>query len=361
VNVLVLAGYLYDTVPGQRFRIEQWARALETQGVRFEFAPFQSERLARILSVPGHHRDKARELLKGVGRRLRLLRGLGDEWDAVFLFREMAPFGPPLLEQLLARKGLPIVYDFDDAIFLPNVSDANRAFRWVKWASKTATICRLATHVTVGNRHLAEFARRHNDEVSVVPTTIDTDSYKPKVSRRIGGLPVIGWSGSLSTVKHLRTVEGALQRLRGVVDFRLRVVGDRTYRAAGLDVEAKAWAAESELDDLRSFDVGIMPLPDDAWARGKCGLKALQYMAVGVPTVVSPVGVNAEIVEDGRNGFVAGDDCEWVDRLRRLLGEEALRERFARAGRCTVEERYSTAVQAPRLLEILERVRRRRS
>jgi glycosyltransferase involved in cell wall biosynthesis len=358
VNVLVFVPYLYDTVPGQRFRIEQWARALGPADARFQFVPFHSERLHRVLHAPGHRAEKAREMLKGIGRRLRFITRLGRDWDVVFLFRELAPVGPPLLERLLVRRGIPVVYDFDDAIYLPNVSDANRGFERLKWVSKTATVCRLATHVTVGNPHLAEYARRYSAHVSVIPTTIDTDSYKPKDGVELQAPPVIGWSGSLSTIKHLRTIEPALRRLRESVDFRLRVVGDRSYRLAGLDVDARGWSAETELDDLRSFDVGLMPLPDDAWSRGKCGLKALQYMAVGVPTIVSPVGVNTEIVQDGRNGFVAGTDDEWVARLRRLLADAALRRRFAEEGRRTVEERYSARSQAPRLLDILEQVRR---
>jgi glycosyltransferase involved in cell wall biosynthesis len=194
--------------------------------------------------------------------------------------------------------------------------------------------------------------------VTVLPTTIDTDSYKPRESVAIAGRPVIGWSGSVSTVKHLRTVEGALRRLRTSVDFGLHVVGDRHYTAAGLDVESKDWSPETEVSDLRSFDVGIMPLPDDEWSRGKCGLKALQYMGVGVPAVVSPVGVNAEIGEDGRNGFVAKSEVEWVEKLRQVLAREDLRSRLAREGRRTVEEHYSTKVQAPRLLQVLSSVRR---
>ena len=361
MNVLVFIPYLHDTVPGQRFRIEQWARALGPAGVRFHFVPFQSERLNRVFYAQGRLAEKAAELLRGVGRRLRFLARMGNQWDAVFLHRELMPFGPPLLERILAGKGMPVVYDFDDAVYLPNVSDVNRAFARLKWVSKTATICGLAAHVTVGNRHLAGWARPYARQVSVLPTTIDTDSYTPKDSAGIRGVPVIGWSGSLSTIKHLRTVEGALRRLRTAVDFRLRVVGDRSYAVPGLEVESKDWSAETELCDLRSFDVGIMPLPDDEWSRGKCGLKALQYMAVGVPAVVSPVGVNTEIVEDDRNGFLADGEIEWIDKLRRVLADEGLRARFAREGRRTVEERYSARAQAPRLREILDQVRRRRS
>jgi glycosyltransferase involved in cell wall biosynthesis len=359
VNVLVFIPYRYDTAPGQRFRIEQWASALASAGVRFRFVPFQSERLYRVVHARGRAAEKAVELLRGVGRRLRFLAGMGREWDVVFLYREMAPFGPPVLERLLAAKGVPIVYDFDDAVYLPDVSEANRAFARWKWVSKVATICRLATHVTVGNPHLTEWARPYARAVTMVPTTIDTDSYKPKEHADITGRAIVGWSGSLSTIKHLRTIEGALRRLRQSVDFELHVVGDRRYTAPGLDVQSKDWTAQTEVSDLRSFDVGIMPLPDDEWARGKCGLKALQYMGVGVPTVVSAVGVNADIVDDGQNGFIAKSEDEWVGKLHHLLVDEQLRTRFARAGRRTVEERYSAKVQAPRFHDLLNSVRRR--
>lgn len=355
MKILVFVPYRYDSVPGQRFRIEQWARVLERGGVRFDFVPFQSPRLGRILHAPGHHAAKVREILVGAVRRLRFLARAEDHWDVVFLYRELAPFGPPVLERLLARRGIPFVYDFDDAIFLPNVSDVNRTFAALKWVSKTATICRLAHHVTVGNAYLSEYARRHARQVSVVPTTIDTEVYPVKPSVEVRDIPVIGWSGSVSTAKHLRTVGNALRRLAERVKFRLKVVGDEGVMLRGVDVESKRWHAEAEVGDLRAFDIGIMPLPDDDWSRGKCGLKALQYMAVGVPTVASPVGVNREIIEDGHNGFLARGEDDWVDKLLWLLGDEALRARFAKEGRRTVEERYSARVQAPRVLEILER------
>lgn len=356
MNVLVLAPYLQDTVPGQRFRIEQWARILRPLGVNFHFVPFESEELKLVWHTEGRHARKIRELFQGFYRRMRVLATLEKRWDVIFLFRELLPIGPPFLERLLARKGIPIVYDFDDAIFLPDVSEANRQFGWLKWPQKTGLICRLSTHVIVGNRYLRDYVLEHTDRVSVTPTTIDTDSYTLKESAKIQGLPVIGWSGSLTTLKHLRTVEGALKALKRSLDFRLKVVGSEAFSISGLEVESKGWNAGSEIDDLKSFDIGIMPLPDDAWSRGKCGLKALQYMAVGVPTVVSPVGVNTEIIEDGKNGFLASSYNEWVERLFTLATDEGLREEFAASGRKTVEERYAAKVQAPRVLEIFRAV-----
>ncbi len=358
MKVLVLTPYLHDTVPGQRFRIEQWARRLLGSGVQFQFMPFESPKLKAVLHRQGHDGRKARELLSCVASRIKEIAALrrGEGWDLFFLYRELLPIGPPIAEFLLSRIGIPMVYDFDDAIFLPDVSDANRRFAWLKMPQKTGAICRWSSHVVVGNEYLRQYARRFTPRVTVIPTTIDVEGYPPKPEPTLQDPPVIGWSGSLTTLKHLRTLQPTLQLLARNLRFRLKVIGSADYRLPGVSVEAKAWSAADEVNDLRSFDIGIMPLPNDAWSLGKCGLKALQYMAVGVPSVVSPVGVNTEIIQDGENGFIAEKPEEWIEKILRLIKEPALRERFAAQGRQTVEERYSSRVQSSRLLELFQEV-----
>ena len=363
MNILVLTPYLYDTVPGQRFRIEQWSRVLSRTGVNFRFVPFESPQLEEVYHSQRHHVRKAKELLYCTSQRLKELLHLmaQEHWDLLFLYRELLPIGPPILEQWLARRGIPLIYDFDDAIFFPEASDANRRFVWLKWPQKIGTICRLSTHVTVGNDYLREYVLRYTPRVSVIPTTIDTELYLPKPSIEMGAVPVIGWSGSFTTLKHLKTALPMLKILRRQLPFRLKVIGSDLFSVPGLEVECRPWRAGTEVSDIQSFDIGIMPLPDDAWSPGKCGLKALQYMALGVPTIASPVGVNAQIVQDGINGFIASSPEEWVHKILQLVSNQRLRERFAREGRRTVEERYSAKAQAPRFLEVLEKTRRRSS
>ncbi|RJR49553.1 MAG: glycosyltransferase family 1 protein [Desulfobacteraceae bacterium] len=356
MKVLVLMNGLRGIAPGQRFRIEQWAKKLEVQGVSFDFVPFETPELRRIMYARGQFVAKVRELLWCTVQRAIRVASIRRKWDVVFLYRELLPLGPPILEQVLGRKKMPIVYDFDDAIFLPNVSDANRQFGFLKWNSKVRTICRLSSHVTVGNAYLKDFAGRFSNRVTVIPSTVDTDAYVPKDNVDIKGVPVIGWSGSFSTVKYLKALEPALKALRKKLDFRLKVIGCDDYAIDGLEVERREWNALSEAQDIRSFDVGIMPLPDDAWTRGKCGMKALLYMSLGVPTIVSPVGMNSEIIKDGENGFLAVSDEEWVEKILAIVADVGLRKKFARAGRSTVEEHYSTRSQIGRLIEIFEDV-----
>jgi glycosyltransferase involved in cell wall biosynthesis len=216
--------------------------------------------------------------------------------------------------------------------------------------------------VLAGNAHLAEYALRHNPRVSVVPTTIDTDAYVPAAAPPDqDGPPALGWTGSHSTVQHLDLLAPTLRALRRQLAYRLHVLGTSDYRLDGVEVRARAWSAATEVEDIRRFDVGLMPLPDDDWSRGKCGLKMLQCMALGIATVASPVGVNAEIVDDGANGLLASGAAEWLDRLTRLARDPDLRRRLGDNGRATVEERYSARVWAPRVGELLRQAAGRRA
>lgn len=349
MQVLALLPYPVGRVPGQRYRIEQWAPLLRLEGIELVFSPFLTARAMDVLYRPGHLASKALATLGGYGRRL-LEVGSPSLPEVVFVYREAALLGPAWLERLFAWRR-PIVFDFDDAIYLVDTSAANAWARALKSPSKTAALCRLARQVTVGNPNLADFARTHTARVSVIPTTIDTDLYRLP-TRPPNPRPVVGWTGSLTTLRYLEALAPTLVRLRQRCDFELRVIGGE-LRVAGLEVTCLPWRPATEVADLGPLDVGLMPLADDPWSRGKCGLKALQYMALGIPPVVSPVGVNSAIVRHGHNGFLAATEEEWIACLTELLRDTALRQRLGRAARQTVEQQYSARVQAPRLAQVL--------
>jgi glycosyltransferase involved in cell wall biosynthesis len=224
----------------------------------------------------------------------------------------------------------------------------------LKFPGKTKTLCRIAASVIAGNESLAAYARRYNPAVSVVPSTVSLRSYRPRPERRPGP-PVVGWTGSHSSAQYLPIVYGALRRLRQRHTFRFLVIGAEGIAPEGVETECRPWSHAREVEDLWDMDVGIMPLPDEPWARGKCAMKAIQYMGVGIPAVVSPVGANSEVVAPDR-GLLAGSEDEWVAALERLLGDEELRQRLGVGARRAVETIYSAEAQAPRLVEILRRV-----
>lgn len=355
MRVLALMPALYDTSPGQRYRLEQWEPFLRELGVEISYEPFECEELHSLLYKPGLLGQKLSLVTKGLSRRVSALKR-AKKFDLVYIFREAALLGPAVFERLIHRAGVPIVFDFDDAIFVSYRSPSNGYLSYLKFATKAKTSCRLASHVMVGNPYLAEYARQVNDCVTVVPTTIDTDKYRVVSSKQKAELPVIGWTGSHSTVQHLDTLGNALETLAKSQRFTVRVIGTPNYQLHGVEVEALKWRSETELDDLGVIDIGVMPLPDDDWSKGKCGLKALQFMALGIPTICSPVGVNTDIIRDGENGFLASSEKEWLEKLTRLIESKELRERLGRAGRLTVEQSYSARTQAPRVYEIFKSV-----
>ena len=356
MRVLALMPGLYDTSPGQRYRLEQWEPLLRKRGVEITWVPFEDAALHSIVYKPGQMGKKLQLVTRNLVRRLKTI-GEARNYDLVYILREAALLGPAVFERLLYQQRVPFVFDFDDAIFVSYRSPSNGYLSYLKFASKTKTICRLASHVMVGNPYLADYARQVNDNVTVIPTTIDTEKYRVAPRKTDGGPLTIGWTGSFSTVQHLDTLRGALKKLAEKEQFRLRVIGTPSYELSPVSVDAMPWRAATELEDLCAIDIGVMPLPDDNWSKGKCGLKALQFMALGIPTICSPVGVNTDIIQDNENGFLAGTEAEWVEKLTALLRSAELRRRLGDAGRATVEQRYSAAIQAPRVYEIFKSVR----
>lgn len=354
MRLLALVPSLYDTSPGQRYRLEQWEPLLRERGVEITYAPFESEELHAIVYRRGQMRRKLSLVAKALGRRASLLSTIKD-FDIVYIFREAALLGPPIFERLISRSGVPVVFDFDDAIFVSYKSPSNGYLSYLKFARKTKSICRISSHVIVGNPYLADYALQVNKNVTIVPSTIDTERYQPIQTRDTTPL-VIGWTGSHSTVQHLDTLRGALKKLAARESFRLRVIGAPGYKIEGLEVEAIQWRADTEPEDVGVIDIGVMPLPDDNWSKGKCGMKALQFMGRGIPTVCSPVGVNTDIIQDNENGLIATTEDEWIEKLTSLLKSRELRQRLGAAGRKTVEEGYSAIAQAPRVFDVLQSV-----
>lgn len=354
VRVLALSP-IPEEGAGCRFRIAQYLPYLREAGYDVTIRSFYTPEFFRLVYRRGHHLRKGLSFVGLVWRRLKVLLELG-RYDLVFLYREAIPLGPPLIEWLIAARGIPIVYDFDDAIFLPNVSEANRAIAFLKQPGRVAQILRRSRRVVVGNEFLAAYARRHNSSVSVIPTAVDTqrfvrrDAEPPDAGREL----VVGWIGSPTTFPYLQALSSVLRQVSERHPFTLKVSGaGQPVSFPGVNVVEEPWSLADEVRLFNTCDIGVYPLTDDDWAKGKCGFKAIQCMACGVPVVAAAVGVNREIIVDGVNSFLASTPGEWIDKLVRLLSDAALRARMAEAGRQTIEARYSLHVTAPSLTSVL--------
>ena len=361
IRLLTLVPKPLGRSPGQRFRLEQWAPYLERDyGIKLDFAPFESQRLTEILYRPGHRVAKAAWMIHDAVRRRRVLSDARN-YAGVVVHREASLLGPAVYERLLARASVPLFFDFDDAIWIPTVG-ANGVFSRLHFVGKTATICRLSNAVLVGNEYLASYARRHSDSVFVVPTSIDLSRYPVQPELAPDAPFTVVWSGSLPTLVHLEHARAPLESLARRRRVVLRVIGNnpplRPFE--GVETVFIPWREAGEAEELGAAHVGIMPMPDDPFSRGKCALKGLQYMAVGLPVILSPVGVNAEIIQHGKNGLLASSFEEWVSALERLAESPDLRRSLGAAGRLTIERSYAAESSAKRFAEAVESGLRRR-
>ncbi|NTW34456.1 MAG: glycosyltransferase family 4 protein, partial [Bacteroidetes bacterium] len=211
----------------------------------------------------------------------------------------------------------------------------------------------LSKMVFAGNQYLSDYAMQFNKNVKIIPTTIDTEYHKKNVSLFKKDRICIGWTGSITTIKHFRMAESFLEKLKNKYGERIyfKLVGSNSYENPELQLKGTMWCLDTEIKDIEEFDIGIMPLPDDEWAQGKCGFKGLQYMAMEIPTVMSPVGVNNEIIIDGFNGYLAATKDEWITKLSALIESEELRAKLGSNGRKTVIEKYSVESQKYKYLE----------
>jgi glycosyltransferase involved in cell wall biosynthesis len=344
--------YHLGTTPSQRYRIEQWRPHLAEAGIEVSLFPFACPELTSLLQRPGHSVRKASLVLAACARSTRSAIRL-PPGTPLLVHRAAWLAGPPLLERTLRRRGHRLVYDFDDAIFRLDAGPGNRALAWLKMPGKTATLCRISDHVVVGNSYLAEWASRYNPNVTVVPSSIDTDRYQPRSRPKPTGRLVVGWMGSGTSQAYLEAFQPMLREFLRTGLFELRVISDRPPRLGDVPSTWRPWTAAGEEGEVADFDIGIMPLLNDEWALGKCAMKALQYMAAGVPTVASAVGANREVIEHGTNGLLAATTEEWLFCLTALARDPDLRERIGQSGRATVVNGYSMRTSARKLEAVL--------
>ncbi|MFP4664752.1 MAG: glycosyltransferase family 4 protein [Bacteroidales bacterium] len=353
-KLLCIVQHRYDRSPGQRFRIEQFLPHLEANGWDITYSNIISEKDDAVFYASGRYFGKFRIMMKSWLHRLRDLQR-ANRYDAIFIYREAFMLGSTFFEKRLSKKKPPLIFDFDDAIWLNDTSIGNQNLSWIKKPEKTAKICRYATVVTTGNDYLANYARQFNDNVRVFPTVINTHYHQPSdisSNKKI----CIGWTGTEPTLKHFNTALPVLKQLYkkygNKISFRLIV--NFSYECPELPIEVIQWNKSTEIQDLSDINIGIMPLPDNEWTRGKCGFKGLQYMALEIPTIMSPVGVNSDIIQDGENGFLAGKDEEWFNKLSQLIESEELRTKLGKTGRETVKKHYSRQAWQQDFLNFME-------
>ncbi len=349
VKILFLVPYPLNESPSQRFRFEQYLPLLKKENIEFKIQSFANVRNWKIFYTRGNILKKAAFIISGIAKRTAILLEV-PAYDYVFIHREVTPIGPPLFEWIigvfLKKK---IIYDFDDAIWMTERPDESLIRQTIKWRIKVKSICRWSYKISCGNLYLCDYAYRYNHNIYLNPTTIDTDDlHNPSLHpAKKSGRIVIGWTGSHSTLNYLLLVKGILKEIEdSYANVDMMVIADREPDLGLKRMIFRPWSRETEIADLSQMDIGIMPLTDDKWAQGKCGFKALQYMAMEIPVVASPVGVNTMIINHGFNGYLANNVEDWVNYLKLLIEDTSARKETGRLGREEVLRNYSVRSNA---------------
>ncbi|MCG2711526.1 MAG: glycosyltransferase family 4 protein [Candidatus Omnitrophica bacterium] len=339
--------------PASRYRVYQYLDFLKEQGIEYTLSPGVSK--GNYLKVySGYHPLKKLAALVPVffKRLIDVLRV--SRYDIVFLQREIFPQIYPIIEKMIMKLNKNVVFDFDDAIFLVPAGRAGFIYKF-RYKHNIREIIKGSSHIITGNVYLREYAGRFNPNVCVIPTCVDTDRFYIK-KRLISDneQAVIGWIGTEHSLIYLKSIEGVFKELSKNFNICLHVIGGRNFAVKGVKVVNKKWDMDTEVADLHELDIGVAPLLDDGWGKGKCGLKALQYMSCGIPVVCSDAGVYKEMIVEGENGFLASIANDWVQKLTMLIQDKKLREKISLAARNMIEEKYSLKVNAARLKTVFD-------
>lgn len=355
-KVLVLCPYPQSVAAGQRLKYEQYLDDWRAAGFEVTVSSFMDMALWDRAYLPGHKLGKAIGTLRGHLRRLRDLTRLRN-YDVVYISMWVTPFGTTWMERLTRRLARAIVYDIEDNLLTQD--GAPRGLRQrLKGRDKPRFLLERADHVLTASPFMVERYRKINTRGAgtLIYPSVDTDSFCPRTGPSSESKPVIGWTGTFSSRPYLDLLRPVFQELARRLDFKLIVIGNFSYELPGVDLEVLTWSRAEEVAQMQRLDIGVYPLPNDDWVLGKAGLKVIQYMAFGLPSVSSNIGTAVLQVEDGVNGFLVDTEAQWLDVLERLCRDSGLRRRIGEAGRKEAVAHYSRPATSERYLALLNEV-----
>jgi glycosyltransferase involved in cell wall biosynthesis len=360
-RILVLCPYPVGVAAGQRLKFEQYYDHWRRAGWEVDVAPFMDGNLWKVLYERGHFGAKFVGVFKGYARRLGDLFRI-PSYDLVYCFMYAAPVGPSIFERLTRALAPKLVYDLEDNVMLGSDQGGrahpNRLPRFLRGTGKYRYLTREADHVITSSPALNDRCLEINRarECTYITSSVDSERFVPANRYANDGPVTIGWTGTFSSRSYLDLLRPVFQRLARQREFRLRVIGNFDYELPGVDLEVIRWTAEREVEDLQGIDIGVYPLPLDEWVSGKSGLKAIQYMMMGLPCVATDIGTTPLIIRDRKNGLLVRTNEEWLNALRALIDQPDLRRKLGEKARRDAVGKYSVQAVAKEYQKVLERV-----
>lgn len=342
-RLLVLCPYPEGVAAGQRLKYEQYFDDWRSHGYEITVSPFMDDALWDVVHQPGHLFAKAFGTLRGMARRVRDLFRIA-RYDAVYVFMWVTPLGTTFFERVTRWLARGLIYDIEDNVALqPGSAKPGLLKRLLRGTAKPAYLVREADHVISSSPALNDWCLTQNRKrrCTYISSSVDTERFLPVNPYSNAGITTIGWTGTFSSRPYLDLLRDVFLEMARTHRFKLRVIGNFDYALPGVDLEVLRWSASEEVRQMQGIDIGVYPLPDDDWVSGKSGLKAIQYMAFGLPTVAAAVGTTPRIIQHMQNGVLVSSADEWLAALKQLLDDPELRGRLGTAARATAVANHS--------------------
>ena len=357
-NIIVLCPYPVGVAAGQRLKYEQYFNVWKKSGYTIATFPFMSDKLWNVAYLKGHLHIKILESLKGYISRIKVLFIL-HRFEIVYIHQWTTPYGTSFYDFLVRKLSKKLIFDLEDFVLVKNngVISTSKFIRFFRFSSRTKYLIKNANHVITSSPTLNDYCVGFNkfSSSTFISSSINTERFVPANNYSNDNKIVIGWTGTFSSIPFLKLISDVLIELKKSRDFKLRVISNCDFQLEGMDLEVIYWNKETEVEDLQAIDIGLYPLENSDWVLGKSGLKALQYMSFGIPTVATSVGTSKIIINNDVNGFLVNSKEEWVDVLKKLIDDSLLRKRIGNEARKTILENYSTDVIKDIYLEILNK------
>lgn len=355
-KILIVCPYPQDKAPSQRLKYEQYFDSWSNAGYEIRVEEFINLEFWKIVYKEGGAFRKFVFTLWGYLRRFFLIFEL-RKYDLVYIHLWVTPFFTPFFEFIYCAVAKKVVYDIDDLVYLrENKSVENKTAGIFKSKSKPIYLMKHANHVITCTPYLDEFVRKYNSNTTDISSTVDTDRYAP-INKYSNDKPItLGWSGSVTTIKYFHLLKDVLLDITKKYPIRIIVMGTSELHIEGLNIETIPWTEANEIKTLQKFDIGLYPLPDEEWVLGKSGLKAIQYMALGIPTIAYAIGANYRVIDNNENGFLVKTHDEWVERISMLIDNPELRKKIGLKARKKVENEFSVEANEKKYLSIFEKL-----
>lgn len=355
-KILIVCPSPEGVAPGQRLKYEQYFENWRENGYEITVESFISTSFQKIVYKKGYFFPKLFYTIQGYINRIKLI-GQLKNYDIVYLFLWVTPFGFPLFEWIYCKLSRKVIYDIDDLVYT-TAENAPWYSRVFKTKYKPIYLMKKADHVITCTPYLDQFVRKYNSYTTDISSTVDTSNKYICVNSYSNDKPlIIGWSGSHSTIQHFKIITNVLTAIQAKYPgIKILVMGGSNIEIPNLNLESTEWSEEKEIKTLQKFDIGIYPLPNEQWVYGKSGLKAIQYMALGIPTIATAIGTNFRVIENGESGYLVESEKEWIEKLTLLIENSSLRKQIGMAGRLKVEKLFSLDANKQKYLDAFNNV-----